>query len=189
MQKEVKSEQVVFEWKIIQVVQKLVECDGVQQLFEKARRSPGVRMIYHDERNKKIMLTKEYRYELDAEDYRLPWGKVTDTLTEFLKIEKDEIEKYAAHACIREGLEETWLEPTIATLLWVSHAGTTIERDLYYFVCTERKEKEQNMWVGEHITVGWYEYHEVLDMLQKHQISEDRSRARVREYMGHNWLQ
>jgi hypothetical protein len=44
-----------------------------------------VRIIIQNE-EKKILLTKEFRYELDAYDWRLPGGKVVDTLDEYLSI-------------------------------------------------------------------------------------------------------
>ena len=44
------------------------------------RRPPGVRaLILNKNDNQKILLSKEFRYELDKWDYRLPGGKVFDT--------------------------------------------------------------------------------------------------------------
>lgn len=182
----------VFEWAIIQVAQQKVDYDGVAKTFEKARRAPGVRIIYHDEPNQKILLTKEYRKELQTYDYRLPGWKLVDTLTEFLKLEneatqhenKEEIlSAYAAKACIKEWKEETGLKPIISRRLGVSQAGATIERDLYYFVCTDREWGEQQQEVGEDIEVCRFGYDEVIYMLQHRHVSEDRSRAWLREYL------
>ena len=67
----------LFRGKIIEVVEKDIE----GRKFEIARRSPGVRIIIRD--GNKILITKEYRYEHNSYDYRLPGGKVFDTLEEF----------------------------------------------------------------------------------------------------------
>lgn len=49
--------------------------------FEIARRSPGVRALIV--RDGKILLSREYRTEVDEYDFRLPGGKVFDTLSEY----------------------------------------------------------------------------------------------------------
>ena len=59
----------------------LPQPDG--RVFELARRAPGVRLIICDRQNKTILLTKEFRQELDGWDYRLPGGKVFDSLDEY----------------------------------------------------------------------------------------------------------
>lgn len=43
------------------------------------RRPPGVRAIIINENNQ-ILLSKEFRYELNTFDYRLPGGKVFDSI-------------------------------------------------------------------------------------------------------------
>ncbi|MEI8091899.1 MAG: hypothetical protein WCG98_06930 [bacterium] len=52
------------------------------------------------------MLTKEFRKELDDFDYRLPGGKVFDTLNEYNE-HRDDIANYALTAVKRECEEET----------------------------------------------------------------------------------
>lgn len=66
-----------------------------QKVFEFARRSPGTRLIILNDKHE-ILITKEYRSELEKFDYRLPGGKVFDTLVEYndaLKLNADIIEK------------------------------------------------------------------------------------------------
>jgi len=63
-----------------------------------------VRLIICD--GDKILLTKEYRSEVDTVDYRLPGGKVFDTLIEYNK-HKSDIENHALIAVQRECEEET----------------------------------------------------------------------------------
>lgn len=50
--------------------------------FEKARRAPGTRLIIPVGEDS-ILLTKEYRQEVDGYDFRLPGGKVFDSLEEY----------------------------------------------------------------------------------------------------------
>ena len=98
------KETIVFQGKIIEVVQQLVKIGDKELTWEIARRSPGVRMIICD--GDKILLTKEFRRELDMIDYRLPGGKVCDTLVEYNEHRKD-IEQQALIAVNRECEEET----------------------------------------------------------------------------------
>jgi 8-oxo-dGTP pyrophosphatase MutT (NUDIX family) len=78
-------------------------CDQ-ELVFEIARRSPGVRLIICDK--DKILLSKEFRKELKGYDYRLPGGKVFDTLKEYNKNKKN-IKKYTLVAAKNECEEET----------------------------------------------------------------------------------
>ena len=74
--------------------------------FEVVRRPPGVRCLVI--RDNKILLTKEYRAELAGFDYRVPGGKVFDTLNEFLScVDNDnEMQVNIEKAVIREAHEE-----------------------------------------------------------------------------------
>lgn len=146
------KEKIVFQWKIIEVVHQTVKIGKHEMIFEMAKRSPGVRLIICDKN--KILLTKEFRTELKGFDYRLPGGKVFNTLTEYNKNKKT-IKKYALAAAKNECKEETWLIPKDLTLYYVSKAGATIERDLYYYVIKEFKQHAQwqQLELGENITV------------------------------------
>ena len=74
------NEELVAKGKIFELVQ-MQQDDG--RVFEKARRAPGVRIIICDKANGTILLTKEFRHELGEWDYRLPGGKVFDSLDDF----------------------------------------------------------------------------------------------------------
>jgi 8-oxo-dGTP pyrophosphatase MutT (NUDIX family) len=63
-----------------------------------------VRLIITD--GDKILLTKEFRRELNQEDYRLPGGKVFDTLKEY-NAYRQNIEPSCLVAAKRECEEET----------------------------------------------------------------------------------
>jgi len=57
--------------------------DSKTWTLEFARRSPGTRLII--EKGDKIILSREFRHELGSYDYRLPGGKVYDSLDEYNK--------------------------------------------------------------------------------------------------------
>lgn len=177
--KEINSQQptekttTLFKGRIIEVIQK--EIDG--RTFEIARRSPGVRLIIKDW--KKILLTKEYRHEHNAYDYRLPGGKVFDSLDEYNeKMENNEdLETYAGKAAKNEAKQEAWVLPQSLQLLSVNKAWATIERDLYYFLV---EKFEVNTWgqeleEWENITTEWKTFEEVQQLCLDWSIKEDRS--------------
>ncbi len=168
------KEKVVFQWKILEIVHQLVQIDGQELVFEIARRSPGVRLIICNKN--KILLTKEYRKELKGWDYRLPGGKVFDTLAEYKKNKKD-IKKYARIAAKRECEEEVGLVPQDPKLYCVSQAWATVERDLYYYIVTKfvAHTAWQQLEVWEYIDVEWKTKKEILALIKKWAMHEDRS--------------
>lgn len=177
------KEKIVFQWKIVEVVHQLVKIEDQELVFEIARRSPGVRLIICDKN--KILLTKEYRTELKWYDYRLPGGKVFDTLTEYNKNKKN-IKKYALVAAKRECEEEVWLIPQNPKLYHISQAWATVEWDLYYYVVTKTipHVKWQQLEVGEYIDVEWKTKKEILSLIKKWDMHEDRSVGVLMRYLS-----
>jgi len=47
------------------------------------RRPPGIRALIVDKESKKILFSREFRYELNDWDLRLPGGKVFDSLDDY----------------------------------------------------------------------------------------------------------
>jgi len=176
------KETIVFQWKIIEVVQQIVKIWKQQLIFEVAKRSPGVRLIICDKN--KILLTKEFRKEHNDFDYRLPGGKVFNTLTEYNK-NKNNIKKYALCAARHECEEETWLVPQNLVLHYISKAWATIERDLYYYII--KKFRYHNKWqqleLGENITVEWKTKKEIMTIIKKWWMHEDRSVGVLMKYL------
>lgn len=101
------------------MVNQTVKIGDKEVIFEMAKRSPGVRLIICDET--KFLITKEFRKELNGFDYRLPGGKVCNTLTEY-NDKKNDIEKYALAAAKNECKEETGLIAEDIALHYISHA-------------------------------------------------------------------
>lgn len=74
--------------------------------FELVRRPPGVRAIIV--KDGRLLLNKEYRYELEDWDYRLPGGKVFDSTEEFERAGRGggaNVSEYAGGACGESGSE------------------------------------------------------------------------------------
>ncbi len=155
----------------------LPQPDG--RVFELARRAPGVRVIIADKPNKKVLLTKELRRELTTVDFRLPGGKVFDTLDEyeaFRQSGKDILEP--AHSKAKaEAAEEAGMAIDDVKLFKKSTLGATVEWDLYVFEATKwHKHKDgQRLEAGEQVEhVGWYAYAEVEKMILEGHMQEDR---------------
>jgi len=177
------KEKIVFQWKIVEIVHQLVKIEGQELVFEVAKRSPGVRLIICDK--DKFLLTKEYRKELKGLDYRLPWGKVFNTLAEYNKNKKN-IKKYALAAAKFECEEEVWLIPQDPKLYHISQAWATVERDLYYYIVKKFKahKKWQQLELGEYIDVEWKTKKEILALIKKWDMHEDRSVGVLMRYLS-----
>ena len=134
-------EQVVYSGKLFQVIKRTekrhfevlgqrVEKD-IQ--YELVRRPPGVRALLVQ--NDKILLNREFRYELDRWDYRLPGGKVFDTTKEYVDaLKAGNIYVAIENQLKKEVLEEADIRIIDFGLIDISHCGFTVEWDLYYFI-------------------------------------------------------
>ena len=185
------NERISYQGKIIEVVEQDIKVGDKIQTFEMARRSPGTRTIICSNQNR-ILLTREYRHEVSGYDYRLPGGKVFDTLQEYNKFlsTNPTNEARLAVAVIgaqKELNEEVGLKNANLEFLSLSKCGATVEWDLYYFVTKvdETDLVEQSLEHGEDITTDWYTYHQVNEFaLSKDKMSEERSVAVLLRYLN-----
>ena len=125
-----------------------------------------------------MLLTKEYRYELQDWDYRLPGGKVYDKLEEYRgALKKDSILSDVNVAIKKELFEEVGIEVNNPYLYYISKAGSTIIWDLYYFLIEDFKflEEGQHLEEGEFISCQWFTFDEVIKLITSNLIKEDRS--------------
>lgn len=182
------QEKIVYQGKIIEVVEQAVQVGDKLRTFEKARRSPGTRTLVHATSTSRYLLTKEFRHETQGYDYRLPGGKVFDRLedyNQFLATTDNSIEGIlieAKRGAMQELREEVGLciESDQLKHLYTSVCGATVEWDLYYFICAVANENlaAQELEEGEDISVGWYTTEEVRELaLSPQTMSEDRSAA------------
>jgi len=176
------KEKIVFQWKIIEVVHQTMKIGKHELVFEIAKRSPWVRLIICDK--DKILLTKEYRKELKWLDYRLPGGKVFNALAEYNKNKKN-IKKYALAAAKHECEEETGLIAQDPKLYHISTAWATVEWDLYYYIVKKFKHhaKWQQLEAWEYIDVEWKTKKEILALIKKWEMHEDRSVGVLLKYL------
>jgi len=170
------DEHIAYQGKIIEVVEYGVEVKpGVTKTFEKARRAPGTRLIIPTEKG--ILLTKEFRHELNGYDYRLPGGKVFDELSEyneFLASGGDILVPSTAKAKA-EAKEEAGLDVEELHHYHTSYCGATVQWDLYYFILETYAQSGQELEEGEDIELNEVAYEEAKAMCLDGRVSEERS--------------
>lgn len=161
--------------------------DGSKTIkFEWARRAPGVRLIIVDAAKQTVLLTKEHRYELGVDDFRLPGGKVFDSLNEynaFLKSGMDII-KPAQEKAAAEAEEEVGIAVESVSHFHTSVCGATVQWDLLYFVSTEWAPAEQKLELGENIEVVELSFSAARDAALNGQMSEERSALVLLRYLS-----
>lgn len=177
-------EKITYRGKIIEVVQKEVEHNGKVQIFEFARRSPGTRLIIPG--GDKILLSKEFRHELNGYDYRLPGGKVYDTLDAYNSALKQNIDicESAKIAAIKEAREEVGIMATDISFFHKSICGATVTWDLFYFVVNTFDKVSQELEDGEDIESELIDRNEVRKMCLNGAISEERSALVLMRYLN-----
>lgn len=142
------------------------------------RRPPGIRALIINDENK-ILLSREFRYELSEWDYRLPGGKVFDAIEEFrTSLKNNTVDASADKTVAKEVLEEVGLIVKNQNLIKISKDGATVIWDLYYYEITDFEISKD----GNHLEEGelingydWYTFDEVIDLCKKGSIHEDRT--------------
>jgi len=179
------EEKISYEGKIFEVISQQMKSGDKIINFELARRSPGIRLIVIKENQ--ILLTKEYRVELGEFDYRLPGGKVFDSLSDFKEAKKKnkDMIKLAKIAAKKECLEEVGLKVKNIKHFKTSRAGATVEWDLYYFIVDKFEESEdgQNLEIGEIIHPEWKTIEEIKKLILENKIKEDRTVGVLSRYI------
>jgi len=180
-----KNEKIFSRGKMFELVH-ITQPDG--RVFEIARRAPGVRLIIKDEKAKKLLLTKEHRQELKGWDYRLPGGKVFNSLEEYDAHRKagDDIAEAARTKAIAEAHEEAGVEVKDLKLFKKSTLGATVEWDLYVFeVLNWVKASSQKLEAGEKIeTDNWFSFEEVKKMILSGEMREERTALIVLQWLA-----
>lgn len=134
-----KDEKIDYKGKLLQIV----SWEGEPgKRYEKAVRAPGVRVLAEslDTNGKKVIyLSKENRREANGVDYRLPGGKVFDSLDEYNNFTgtNEELKQIALSKAKAEAKEEAGISAGNLELITVSKAGASVDWDLYYFLATD----------------------------------------------------
>lgn len=163
-------------------------------VFEVAVRAPGVRLIIETEKNrsKALLMTREVRYEREKPitDFRLPGGKIFDSLDQLDIHRKSggDIAPLAEAAAKKEGLEEAGISGGEYTLVEVSKAGTSVEWDLHYFKVVNASIGEQELEEHEKgdIETVILSAGEIFEKLSKREIKEGRSADMLWSWLYNN---
>ena len=168
-------EEIVYKGKIFEVVRQSMKAGDAKVVFEIARRSPGTRLIIV--KNDKLLVSREFRTELNAYDYRLPGGKVFDTLDEYNAHLSKDILPFAVEAAKRECREETGLIANNVKHFATTKSGATVIWDLIYFIIDDFDENinGQSLETGEVIETEWKSFDEVRELCKNGSFSEDRT--------------
>lgn len=168
-------EKIVYKGDIFEIVKQPMIIGDKKVVFEIARRAPGVRLIIV--KNNKIIVTREFRTELGDYDYRLPGGKVFDSLSEYKNHFSDDILSFAIESAKHECREEVGLIVKNINHFITTKSGATVIWDLIYFVVDdfEKNEIGQELEIGEKIDVEWKTFEEIKKLCKEGKISEDRS--------------
>lgn len=180
------DEVITFRGRMIEIVTQQMRVGSEEIVYEKARRSPGTRLLITSP-NHNILLTREYRDEVGGWDYRLPGGKVFDSLEEYSEAVRSDVDlmEKSKEASQKEAQEEVGIRAEDITHLYTSKLGATVEWDLYYFRVNLPTEElgEQKLEPGENIQVGWYSPTDALKLALDGSLSEDRSAAVLMRYI------
>lgn len=180
------NEKITYQGRIVEVVEKEVVIGEKTKIFELARRSPGVRLIIVTDDT--VYLSKEFRHEVQGYDYRLPGGKVFDTLNEFNDALSSNIDilESAKTAAVKEAREEMGIIANSIELFHKSICGSTVEWDLYYFVVTDFTKQNQELEDGEVIELNPVSIDEAKKMCLDGRIDEERSALTLLRYLNKN---
>jgi ADP-ribose pyrophosphatase len=180
------NEKITYQGKIIEVVEREVIIGDKTKIFELARRSPGVRLIII--KDDTVYLSKEFRHEVQGYDFRLPGGKVFDTLVEFNEAlsNNTDILESARDAAAKEAREEMGIITNDIKLFHKSICGATVEWDLYYFIISDFTQEKQNLEDGEDIELFPVSINEAKQMCLDGRIDEERSALTLLRYLNKN---
>jgi hypothetical protein len=138
----------------------------------------------------KILLTREFRSELNVVDIRVPGGKVLDSVNEFLAIRHDADKMHDAvlRAARLEAKQETGVDEIADLAVYhISTLGASVDWPLYYMTGNIVAQSEQQLEADEAergIDVHFYTQDEVRDLLKRGEVREERSAAVLGTYLS-----
>ncbi len=157
------------------------QIDGKPKVVKRnmVRRPPGIRALIVDDENMKILLSREFRYELNGWDYRLPGGKVFDSLEDYKKsIKENTVLEHVEKTVPKEVMEEIGLIVKNPKLLKISHDGAGVIWDLYYYEITDYEISKDGPKLEEDEVIEgfvWKNYDEIIDLCIQSEIHEERT--------------
>jgi ADP-ribose pyrophosphatase len=175
--------EIPFRGRIFRIVQRKFENGKV---FEIAERAPGVRVIIDNKEDGRILLSREFRHEIDGYDYRLPGGKVFDRLEDYETCPSEDLPAAAENQAKVEAREEVGIDIQELSHLGTSTLGATVKRDLYMYVTTNwaKLEAAETEDEAEDISAEWFEYETVKKMIVDGSMSEERVALWLLRYLN-----
>lgn len=153
------------------------------------RRPPGIRALIINDK-KEILLSREFRYELECWDYRLPGGKVFDTLEDFrVALKNNTVDEEADKTVFKEVLEEVGININNPKLIKVSKDGASVIWDLYYYEIKDFKLSEDGAHNEEDEIINgyvWKSFDEIIELCKTNSIHEDRTVGVLLTYVLNN---
>lgn len=162
--------------------------------FEVAVRAPGTRLLIEHTKNSEVglLMTRELRHgrEESAWDYRLPGGKVFDSLEDFnnAKENNSEISKHALKAAELEARQEVGIIKGDFTPISIARAGGSVEWDLHYFLVQNAELGEQELEEHEkgEIEIIFLTAKEIFEKLKNKEIKEGRTADVIWWWLANN---
>lgn len=179
------KETIAYQGRMLEIVTQDMSDGDKTITFEWARRAPGIRLILVDTTRHVIILTKEHRYELGTDDYRLPGGKVFDSLKEYNTFlhSGENILTPAAKKAHEEAEEEAGIIVDELKHFHTSLCGATVQWDLLYFVSEKWHRTTQKLELGEEIEVIEVPFAEAHKIALDGRMGEERSALILLRYL------
>ena len=149
----------VFHGKHFRVFQHAVEVsDGHTEVHEYVERTDGVRSLCLE--NGKLLLTREFRHELTAIDWRIPGGRM-------------EAGERPEDAARRELREETGYEAASWRFLWSTTPDSTVRYQRHFFLASGCAPGRHDRDPGEDLTTHWVDLDEACRLALSGAIKEE----------------
>ncbi len=163
-------------------------------VFETAVRAPGVRLLIECIKDNEVCLimTRELRHGRDGSmwDYRLPGGKVFDSLEEYNNAKENnlDIPLCALNQAKVEARQEVGVIDGDFSPVSIAKAGGSVEWDLHYFLVKNARIGEQELEDHEkgEIEVVFLSVKEIFDKLKNKEINEGRSADVIWRWLADN---
>lgn len=187
------KDKIVYEGNLFQVIHRTKKTNfkvGKKEVsktlkYEFVRRPPGVRALIVNDM--KLLLSREFRYELNDWDYRLPGGKVYDSNEEYSRsFQLSSIYNDIVARLKQEVFEEVNIEIKQYKMLNISRLGLTVEWDLYYFLIDDFTMLQNNSVQKsefEFIEPRWVDYPTALKLCLNGKVSESRSAYEIMRFI------
>lgn len=133
---------------------------GEIEIHEYVSRKDGTRTIAIDSDNN-ILLQNEYRYELEAYDWRVPGGRLDDENEPVIEAAK------------REFIQETGFVAENWQFLWTTTQESTVRYQRHFFLATKLEFVETSRDSGEDIKVYWIPLEKANEMALTGEIREE----------------